>query len=59
MKSSMKDQAEGKFHKLKGTVKEVAGKSSNNPKLKAEGSVEKAAGNVQERIVQFKKIFGK
>ena len=55
----MKDQAEGKFHKLKGTVKEVAGKSSNNPKLKAEGSVEKAAGNVQERIVQFKKIFGK
>jgi hypothetical protein len=31
MKSSTKDQAEGKFHKVKGKIKEIAGKVSLNP----------------------------
>ena len=38
MKSSTKDQAEGKFHKVKGKIKEVAGKLSDNLKLQAEGT---------------------
>ena len=59
MKSSTKDQAEGKFHKVKGKVKEIAGELSDNPKLEAEGTDEKIAGKVQEKIGQVKKVFGK
>jgi uncharacterized protein YjbJ (UPF0337 family) len=59
MKSSARDQAEGMFHELKGAAKEIAGKISDNPKLKVEGSVEKIAGKVQEKIGQIKKVLGK
>ncbi len=59
MKSSTKDQAEGTFHELKGKVKEVAGKLSDNPKLKAEGTGERIAGKVQGKFGQFKKVLGK
>jgi uncharacterized protein YjbJ (UPF0337 family) len=59
MKSSTKDQAEGTFHELKGKVKEVAGKLSDNPKLEGEGTGEKIAGKVQEKIGQIKKVLGK
>ena len=59
MKSSTKDQAEGTFHELKGKVKEVAGKLSDNPKLEAEGTGEKIAGKVQGKIGQVKKVIGK
>jgi uncharacterized protein YjbJ (UPF0337 family) len=59
MKSSTKDQAEGKLHELKGKVKEVAGKLSDNPKLEGEGTGEKIAGKVQDKIGQIKKVFGK
>ena len=59
MKSSTKDKAEGTFHELKGKVKEVAGKLSDNPKLEAEGTGEKIAGKIQEKIGQVKKVFGK
>ena len=59
MKSSTKDQAEGKFHEVKGTIKEIAGKLSDNPKLQAEGTDEKIAGKVQGKIGQLKKVFGK
>jgi uncharacterized protein YjbJ (UPF0337 family) len=58
MKSSTKDQAEGKFHKIKGKVKEVAGKLSDNDELEAEGTDEKIAGKVQEKIGQVKKVLG-
>jgi uncharacterized protein YjbJ (UPF0337 family) len=59
MKSSTKDQAEGKFHELKGAVKEIAGKLSDNPDLEAEGTGEKIAGKVQDKIGQIKKVLGK
>jgi uncharacterized protein YjbJ (UPF0337 family) len=59
MKSSMKDQAEGTFHKGKGKIKEIAGQVSDNPKLEAEGKDEKRAGKVQEKIGQVKKVVGK
>ena len=59
MKSSTKDQAEGKFHKMKGKIKEAAGKLSDNPKLEAEGTGERIAGKVQEKIGQVKKVLGK
>jgi uncharacterized protein YjbJ (UPF0337 family) len=59
MKASTKDQAEGKFHELKGKVKEVAGKLSDNPKLEGEGIGEKIAGKVQEKIGQIEKVLEK
>jgi uncharacterized protein YjbJ (UPF0337 family) len=59
MESSTKDQAKGKFHEVKGTVKEIAGELSDNPKLEAEGLGEKIAGEVQGKIGQFKKVLGK
>jgi uncharacterized protein YjbJ (UPF0337 family) len=59
MKSSTTDNVEGKFHKAKGKVKEIAGKVSDNPKLEAEGTTEKIAGKVQEKIGQVKKVLGK
>jgi uncharacterized protein YjbJ (UPF0337 family) len=59
MKSSTKDQAEGTFHELKGKVKEIAGKLSDNQELEAEGTVEKIAGEVQEKMGQVKKVLGK
>jgi uncharacterized protein YjbJ (UPF0337 family) len=59
MKSSRQDQTEGMFHKAKGRVKEVAGELSDNPKLEAEGTAEKIAGKVQEKVGQVKKVVGK
>jgi len=41
MKSSTKNQVEGKFHKAKGKLGEIAGKLSTKPKLEAEGKDEK------------------
>jgi len=37
MKSSTQDKIESNIHKVKGEIKEVAGKLSKNPKLEAEG----------------------
>jgi len=44
---------------MKGKIKQAAGKISDNPKLKAEGTVEEISGNVQEKIGQVKKVLGK
>ncbi|NVN91214.1 MAG: CsbD family protein [Desulfuromonadales bacterium] len=59
MKSSTRDKAEGTFHQMKGAVKEVVGKLGDNPKLHAEGVIEKVSGKVQERVGQCKSIIGK
>ena len=58
MKSSTKDQAEGKFHEVKGAIKEVTGKILDNPKLQAEGTGEKIAGELQEKFGKIKKVLG-
>jgi uncharacterized protein YjbJ (UPF0337 family) len=59
MKSGMRDKAEGTFHEVKGTVKEIAGKITDNPKLEGKGKAEKIAGKVQEKVGQVKKVLGK
>ena len=59
MKQSTKDTAKGKFHELKGKVKEKLGRATNNPDLEAEGLVEKIGGKVQKKIGQVKKVLGK
>ena len=59
MKSSSHDKTEGTFHQVKGKIKEVAGKLTDNPKLEDEGTAEKIGGKVQEKVGQVKKVFGK
>ena len=59
MKQSTKDKAEGKFHEVKGKVKEKVGQATNNPNLQAEGQVEKVGGKIQKKIAQVEKVLGK
>ncbi|MGK2906554.1 MAG: CsbD family protein [Desulfuromonadales bacterium] len=59
MKSSIRDKAEGALHQVKGKVKEVAGKISDNSKLRHKGRAERIAGKVQMKIGQAKKVMGK
>ena len=42
-----KDRAEGVAKQVKGTVKETAGKMTDDHKTEAEGKAEKTAGKVQ------------
>ena len=59
MKSSTKDNAEGKLHQVKGKIKETVGKAVGNPNLEAEGKVEKFEGQVQEKLGKIKKVLDK
>lgn len=59
MKESTDDQAKGKFHEIKGKVKEKVGRATNNPKLEAEGQDEKVGGKVQKKVGQVERVFEK
>ena len=59
MKSSTKDNAEGKMHQVKGTIKEVAGRIVGNSDLEAEGKEERLDGQVQEKLGEIKKVMDK
>lgn len=59
MKSGNQDQMAGKFHKVKGTLKEIIGILSDNPKLEASGTYERISGIVQHKIGQVKLSLGK
>ena len=59
MKGSMKDRMEGKYHEVKGSVKEAVGKAVNSPKIAMEGKTEKIAGKAQEKLGEVKKIIGR
>jgi uncharacterized protein YjbJ (UPF0337 family) len=56
MKSSSRDKAEGKWHKVKGKIKQVAGKAVGNRNSEAEGKAEHTDGKVQEKIGQIKEV---
>ena len=58
MKQSTKNKAKGKFHEVKGKVKEKVGRATNNPNLEAEGQGEKIGGKVQKKIGQVEKVVG-
>jgi uncharacterized protein YjbJ (UPF0337 family) len=59
MKPSTTDRIEGKFHEVKGSVKEKAGQAANDPDLEAEGQAEKLTGTVQKKIGQVEKVLEK
>ena len=58
MKSGARDKAEGLLHEVKGKVKQVAGKITDNPRLEAEGTAEKIAGKVQGKVGEVKEVLG-
>lgn len=49
MKSSIKDEAAGVFHEIKGKGKEIAGRLSDNPNLEAEGVAESSPARFREK----------
>lgn len=59
MKSSTKDQIQGKLLEFKGKAKEKIGKVTNNPNLAAEGEEEQLAGKIQKKVGQIRKVFEK
>jgi uncharacterized protein YjbJ (UPF0337 family) len=59
MKPSTKDRIEGKFHELKGDVKEKAGQVTNNPNLETKGQTERLAGKVQKKVGQIEEVLEK
>jgi len=58
MKPSTNDRTEGKFHEVKGKIKEQVGKVTNNPNLEVTGDAEKKAGKVQNWIGRAEKAIG-
>ena len=58
-KDSTVDQVKGKFHEIKGKVKEKVGRATINPDLEAEGQDEKIGGKVQKKVGQIEKVFEK
>lgn len=58
MRQGSKDQAKGKFHEVKGTVKEKVGRATNNPALEDEGTDEKIGGTIRKKLGQVEKIVG-
>ena len=59
MKSSTQDKAEGKWHEVKGNIKQVVGKAVGNRDLEAEGKDEKFDGKIQEKIGEIKDVLKK
>lgn len=58
MDESTKDKASGKFHEVKGAVKEKVGSALNDPELAAEGTDEKTGGTIEKKVGDVKKVFG-
>jgi uncharacterized protein YjbJ (UPF0337 family) len=59
MKPSIQDEAEGKFHDLKGKLKKKVGHLTNDPDLEAEGQAEEISGKVQERVGRVENLLSK
>ena len=59
MKSSTRDKAEGTANQVKGHAKEQLGKAVGDPNLRDEGRADQAAGKVQKKAGDVKKVFDK
>jgi uncharacterized protein YjbJ (UPF0337 family) len=59
MKQSTRDKTQGKYHELKGNVKQKVGRATNNPRLQAEGLGEKFAGKIQKALGTVEKAIEK
>ncbi len=59
MKPSTKNEIAGTIREVKGGLKEKAGHLVGNPKLEAEGIIERGAGKVQKTIGELEKHIEK
>jgi uncharacterized protein YjbJ (UPF0337 family) len=59
MEKSTKDQTKGRYHELKGNIKQKVGRATNNRRLQAEGLGERLAGKLQNAIGNAEKVIGK
>jgi uncharacterized protein YjbJ (UPF0337 family) len=57
LRFTYKESGRWRVHEVKGSVKEDDGKLSDNPKLEAEGTVDKIVGRVQGKIGQINNGF--
>ena len=53
-----KDEAEGKWEQVKGTVKDKVGEATGDRDLEAEGEIQNAEGETQETWGKFKQGVG-
>ena len=58
MKPSTEDEATGRLHDVKGTIKETIGGVIDNPDLEADGQAEKNVGRVQNLIGKVETLVG-
>lgn len=54
-----KDEVKGAGNKAKGAVKGAVGKATSNKKLQAEGKMDKARGDIQQRAGKVKDTIRK
>lgn len=59
MSEGTKDEVKGKFHEVKGTIKEKIGHATNNPDLEDQGTAEKVGGKIQKKVGQVEKVIEK
>jgi uncharacterized protein YjbJ (UPF0337 family) len=59
MNPSTNDRINGAIHRVKGAVKEAAGRAADNPDLEAEGTAEKIGGKIQQKVAQIERVFEK
>ena len=59
MSSSTTDRVKGAAKEVAGKVKEEIGRGIGNPNLEGRGTTEKAAGKVERKVGDVKKVFGK
>ena len=53
-----KDEIKGKGKQIEGTIKNKAGKLTDNPKLEAKGEAERVAGKLQEKSGKARRKTG-
>lgn len=59
MRSSTKEQVQGKFHEMKGSAKVAVGNALHSPGVAAEGHTEKLAGKAQANLGKAKEKLEK
>lgn len=54
-----KDEVKGAGNKARGAVKEVVGRTTNNKKLQAEGKMDRARGDIEQKAGKAKDAIRK
>lgn len=59
MKSSTANKVQGAGRQVKGKIKEVTGRVTNNRTLEGKGTAEKLSGKAERKAGDVKKVFGR